>query len=79
MVGLALYFWGESSLPLSSPASWAAEILIGYGKWLALIVYGVVAAVIYWDSGLLNTVFGVIFVCSPILLVMKFLPDFAGE
>ncbi|MDN5313983.1 MAG: hypothetical protein PWP10_2729 [Clostridiales bacterium] len=75
----ALYFWGESSLPLSSPASWAAEILIGYGKWLALIVYGVVAAVIYWDSGLLNTVFGVIFVCSPILLVMKFLPDFAGE
>lgn len=73
------YFWGESSLPFSRSVGWAGEILIGYGKWLALVVYGITAVLIYWPSGLLNTIFGVLFVCSPILLVMKLLPSFAGE
>lgn len=73
------YYWGESTLPFDFAASCIGEILIGYGKWLALIGYGGVALVSYWGSGLINTLFGVFFFCLPILLVMKFLPSFAGE
>ncbi len=73
------YYWGESSLPFDVAASWAGEILIGYGKWLALVGYGGVALVVYWGSGLFNTLFGAFFVCLPILLIMKFFPSFAGE
>lgn len=73
------YYWGESSLPLCRTASWAGEILIGYGKWFALLGYGGAALAAYWGSGVINTLFGVFFVCLPILLVMKFFPSFAGE
>ena len=73
------YFWGLSSLPLNRMADYLHEVLIGFGKWFALIGYGGTALAIYWESGVLNTMFGVLFVCLPILLVMKFLPSFAGE
>ncbi|NLO39839.1 MAG: hypothetical protein GX115_10285 [Ruminiclostridium sp.] len=73
------YWWGESSLPLADFANRVCDILIVCGRWLALIVYGGVALVFYWESGVINTLFGAFFVCLPILIVMKLFPSFTGE
>ncbi len=62
------YLWGESSLPLDVVASGISEILIGYGKWMALIGYGGVAIYAYWGSGIIDTIFGVSSFAFPLFL-----------